>query len=182
MKLTQEKVNELFSKEYSALVTRMLQVLKRPEDAEDMAQEAFIKLSLKAAEGYEVNYPRAFLYRVAHNMALDYLRKRNREDSRILATEADVSEVESSAVVEQWPMTGGLEGQLDNERALTQVFNSLSVLPGKCQEVFINHKVHQFSYRETANHMGLSVSMVEKYMSKALKHVRSDPRLLQQAA
>ena len=56
-------------------------------DGEDVAQEAILK-ALEAGGG-DVARPEAWLFRIAHNAALDFLRRRGREHARLAQTELD---------------------------------------------------------------------------------------------
>ena len=173
MILSQEVVNELFDTHYASLIKRLVLILKDPLDAEDLAQDAYIKMTEKAAEGYEVIYPRAFMFQVAHNMAVDFLRKKNRENNWVVNSDIDHTHGDDKGNTAFEYISQPPEIKLDAERTLKGVFKSLTVLSPKCKQAFVNHKLHELSYRETASEMGISVSMVEKYMSKALHHVRS---------
>ena len=50
--------------------------LKRPEDIEDIIQESFLKV-LEAGSKGEIYYSNAYLYRTAHNLALNMLSKKS---------------------------------------------------------------------------------------------------------
>lgn len=61
-------------------------------DGEDIVQEAMLK-ALQAADGsVAVEKPEQWLFRIAHNAAQDFLRRRSRERSRI--SEANMTEIE----------------------------------------------------------------------------------------
>ncbi len=65
-------------------------------DGEDIVQETFVK-ALQAVDGdVSVERPEQWLFRIAHNAAQDYLRRRNRERSRM--SETDLTTIEDPSV------------------------------------------------------------------------------------
>src|SRR5687768_7726941 len=58
-----------------------------PEDAEDLVQEAFLRLHSFLADGNEVRQPEAFLVRTALNLAVDARRRNVRERREHFLTE-----------------------------------------------------------------------------------------------
>jgi RNA polymerase sigma factor (sigma-70 family) len=49
---------------------------------------------------------------------------------------------------------------------------ALEELAPKCREVFVLHRFESLSYPQIAAELDLSVSMIEKYVSQALAHMR----------
>ncbi len=182
MKLTEDYVNSLFIKEYSALLNKLTALLHNRSDAEDIAQNAYLKLIAKADEGYEVQYGRAFLFQVAQNLAIDYLRRCQNEKKWFVASSLDDQHIDEKGNTAYEFSSASPEAGIDAERQLNNVIVTISDLPDKCQLAFFHHKFRELSYKETAEEMGLSVSMVEKYMSKALHHVRESETQFQRAA
>jgi RNA polymerase sigma-70 factor, ECF subfamily len=50
-------------------------------DGEDVVQEALLKAIEALPETGSIAHPEAWLFRIAHNAALDYLRRRARQDA-----------------------------------------------------------------------------------------------------
>ncbi|GCC47954.1 hypothetical protein chiPu_0032092, partial [Chiloscyllium punctatum] len=50
-------------------------------DGEDVLQDALIKAMEGFASAAPIQNPQAWLFRIAHNTALDFLRRRNRQDA-----------------------------------------------------------------------------------------------------
>jgi RNA polymerase sigma-70 factor (ECF subfamily) len=48
---------------------------------------------------------------------------------------------------------------------------ALEELPLSCQKVYIRHRLEGWSHAEIAADMGISRSMVEKHMNRALLHI-----------
>src|SRR4051794_26438806 len=70
-----ESIEELFAALESALLSYAMRLLREREPAEDVVQEAFMKLH---EQFEEVREPRRWLYRTVHNLALNQLRRGNK--------------------------------------------------------------------------------------------------------
>src|SRR2546427_8192282 len=66
-----ETIEELFAALESPLLSYALRLVGQLSVAEDMVQEAFMKLH---AQFKEVNEPRRWLYRTVHNLSLNHRR------------------------------------------------------------------------------------------------------------
>ena len=153
-KLIQQYHNEL--KSYLVLHNHS------PDIAEDILQDAFIRL-VKANPGSEIKNPRAFLYKIVSNLAIDYHRKHNRQQSRY----ADESEL--AELTDQSP---SLEHQIYTQEQLVFLKQAISELPPKCRQVFIMHKLKSYPYSKIMQALNISESTVLKHMVKAMKHCR----------
>src|SRR5260221_14355516 len=51
-------------------------------DGEDVVQDAIVKALEAQANGGSTTHPEGWLFRIAHNASLDFLRRRARQDSR----------------------------------------------------------------------------------------------------
>jgi RNA polymerase sigma-70 factor (ECF subfamily) len=64
---------------YHAAIVRYIHgLVPAIQQAEDLAQDTFLKAYLALNSGEPPDNPRAWLYRIATNASLDYLRRRNR--------------------------------------------------------------------------------------------------------
>jgi RNA polymerase sigma-70 factor, ECF subfamily len=59
-------------------------------DGEDVLQEALIKAVEAQAGAGAIGNPEGWLFRIAHNTALDFLRRRNRQEALRSAEEVDM--------------------------------------------------------------------------------------------
>jgi len=126
--------------------------LQRPHPNEDdLAQEA----SLRAIEsGTAIRHPRAFLTRVARNIAIDEARKLKVRGGLALQIDALPDQMA--------PWVGP-----DQETALLMKQVILG-LPELYRDVFILSRFHGLSYQEIAAERGITVKAVEYRMSRAL--------------
>ncbi|MHC2435034.1 sigma-70 family RNA polymerase sigma factor [Bradyrhizobium sp. USDA 4451] len=63
-------------------------------DGEDVLQDALIKAMQAFASAAPIQNPQAWLFRIAHNTALDFLRRRNRQDALHASEEVDMMAAE----------------------------------------------------------------------------------------
>jgi len=138
------------------------------EDVDDLVQEAYVRVCAMPA-GQVVESPRALLFRIAHNLAVDRARQRV---SR--ATDA-VADFEPLNVFSQ-------EAEPDEQADLRRRFESFCAavdsLPPLCRRVFVLRKVYQLSHAEIAEVLGLSHSTIEKHVAKGLVRCRDRLRSL----
>ena len=140
------------------------------EIARDIVQDAFLNLWEKS-DSLEINIsPKSYLFQAVRNRALNYNRhvqvKRNAKDQIIAQIDASEQLVYTSF---EDPFHSLLELELDEKITLT-----ISSMPEKCKEVFILSRHSNLKNKEIAKHLGISIKMVEKYISKALRILRSE--------
>ena len=138
------------------------------EDVEDLVQEAYVRVcALPPAQ--VVESPRALLFRIARNLAVDRARQK--------ATRAtdDVADFEPLNVSSE-------EAEPDEQVDLRRRFESFCAvvdsLPPLCRRVFVLRKVYQLSHAEIAQVLGLSHSTIEKHVAKGLLRCRDRLRSL----
>lgn len=143
--------------------------MKQHDEAEDVVQETFVRLSNKestAAKGLAAaDSPVAYLYRIASNLAIDRLRQQKAH-----CDEGDKLPIDDSI---QSPQPT-LSHQIVSSEQLLQLEVAVGNLPMKCRQVFVLHKFRQMKYREVARHLDISVSAVEKHMMKALTRLQEE--------
>ncbi len=140
--------------------------LKRPEDVEDIAQEALIRV-LEAGSKGEIHYHKAYLYRTAHNLALNALARKSNllEDYMEDFPDPDVF-MESTT----------LEDEVAGQRRFELFCRVLATLPEQCRRVVVLRKVYGYSQQEVADRLGISVSTVEKHLAKGLQRCATQMR------
>lgn len=151
--------------------TRLKALLRRrgqtPENAEDLVQEAFLRLHEFLGTGHEVQKPEAFLTRTAFNLAVDASRKEPRDR---FAPEP----VEDLPLVDLDPTP---EERLATQQRLAQARDVLQRrVSARTREAFLLHRVEGLKHPEIAARMGISVSAVEKHIARAVLALMQVPR------
>ncbi|MFG1181953.1 RNA polymerase sigma factor [Xanthobacter versatilis] len=151
-----------FARHYDELLRHVARRIGNPAAANDVVQDTFLRVHACAPTA-EIASPAAYLFRVADNIAIDHLRH-EAVRSRVVSADA---ECEGVAAPDPSP-----EHALDYKQRLRALDAAVAELPPKCREVFLLHKFDGLSHGEIAERLGISRSMVEKHVMKALVHCR----------
>lgn len=157
-----ESIVEVFYENEGPLKAFISRFMYRPQDVDDIAQETFIR-AFKAEKKSIIEYPKAYLYRVARNLALKELTKKSNKMT---------SFIEDSCSPEVLGSDEDVEKQVETLEKLSRVKTAIAELPPQCQRVFIMRKVYGFSHKEISHKLGISVSTVEKHIVSGLKRCR----------
>ena len=153
-----EAMKSFIRTERPALLNFLHRRLSSQEDAEEAAQDAFMRL-LRYQDSKPAFAWRFLLYRIASNVAIDHARHAK---SRHAAQHVSLDELAiASSVPSQERVVSGQQ-----ELALLQA--AILDLPPKCKQVFLLNRVHGMSYAQVAAHCSISVKMVEKHIRKAV--------------
>ena len=155
------ELEALFNQHRQELHGRLVKIVHCPETAKDIVQETFIILA-KTAHSQLIEHPRAFLFRVATNLALDHIKH-----SKVVQRHADTSSEFGDDHEAPSP-----ERILTQQERLLQFKSIVEELPPRCRDAFILYKVHGLTYREIAAELDISQSGVEKHIMKGLAHCR----------
>ena len=147
-------------KYWSALARYAFRLLDDMDAARDVSQEVFIRL-WNGRAALRRGSLRSYLFQMAHNLAVDEIRKRQRRDRwrTNRALEADQALGDLSEVVER-------------DELSMAVTSAINALPARRREVFTLAYVDQFSYHEIAAVMGISPATVKNHMAAALSQLR----------
>ena len=157
---TPGELAKLFESHNQALVRYLAAILGSPDDAGEVAQEAYARL-LRLDCSETVSHLRAYLFKTARNIAIDRLRTRTRQ-SKLLKL-VDTHEGEPLSVDDPENAVVAME-------MITDLKSIVRELPPKCQTAFILYKFRNRSYAEIAVKMDLTESMIRKYVQRALVH------------
>lgn len=134
-----------------------------PPEPEDVAQAAFMRLAARE-DLSDLENPRAFLYRVAHNLAIE---ERRRLDARTHA-EVEVRPLHDSETDDRDPERV-LSGK-ERRRLLAIAFTTLEP---RTRQILIMSRQDELSSAEIARRLGLSPTHVKRLMAQAIAHCRA---------
>jgi RNA polymerase sigma-70 factor (ECF subfamily) len=143
---------------HDSLIQFLRQRLRVPEDALDVAQEAYIRL-MQYQDSRRIRSPSSMLFRIAMNVANDFGRA---ELARGGLNQCSVDDLEAAS---EEPSA---ERQLTARQDLLLLYEVIEQLPPKCRQVFLLSRVRRMTYGQIARHCGISKKMVEKHVSHAL--------------
>ena len=152
-----EFISALFEQHGSGLVKYLTARFQSAEEAKEVAQEAWLRL-YRLKQPQDLDNAKAFLYQTAANVGIDRVRRAQLERKHAHPNEERSADIETT---------------FEAQQTLTLLEEALTELPLKCRQAFTMHRHHGFSYPEIARQLGVSTSMVEKYIIQTLKHFRN---------
>jgi RNA polymerase sigma factor (sigma-70 family) len=156
-----ECVGQMFREIDGALRRFLRRRLRCPDDADDLAQEVYLRMS-RHPDLRQVDCLKAFAYQTALNLVRDRSRRAYTRSRRHTVS---IDSIELAGGVDP------LDHALYDER-LQQIEGALAVMSPPCREALLMHRFDDVTYAEVARSLGVSVSMIEKYISAALVELR----------
>jgi RNA polymerase sigma-70 factor, ECF subfamily len=157
---TREAFEAAYEEHVDALFSYCAYKVSDREAARDLVQEAFMKTWSHIAGGGTVDNFKPFLYRILHNLIIDYYRKRKSLSLDALAEEGfDPGEDE----------TGRLEAILDGTRAAAL----LRQLPEDYGSIVFMRYIQEMSLEEIAEATGLSKNAATVRVHRGLQKLKS---------
>ncbi len=156
-----QKVIEAFYTRYkTALKGYFLRRVQNHAEADDLTQELLVRVT-RQVDREEIENPDAFVFKVAANL----LRSRGREWQRHAKFGDQLDHLVKSVEVLS------PERVLVDKQSLERLLKHLDSLNPRAREVFFLHRLEGMKYAEIALIHGMSVSTVEKDISKAIAHL-----------
>jgi RNA polymerase sigma factor (sigma-70 family) len=160
-RLTPETVQRLFEEHNRALIRFLRTRVRSDHEARDVAQEAYVRL-LQLDHVQTVSFLRAYLFRIALNIATDRIR-----------AEAFRHHAHQDPVFDHDDVEPDPERKSLAREQLRLLDQCLEELPSKARLAFLWHRVSEMKVDEIAARLGVSDRMVRKYQVQAVLHLRS---------
>ena len=141
----------------------VIRIVGNEQDAWDVAQEAFLRAYQSLGQFDGRSAFSTWLYRIAHNVAIDMLRKR--KNGRELPLEGLNDSDEGPAVQHEDPGPSPEEQALQRERR-GKIREALCDLPEDYRLMVILRDLEGLSYLEIARQEGLAVGTVKSRVSR----------------
>ncbi|HCW19452.1 sigma-70 family RNA polymerase sigma factor [Achromobacter sp.] len=150
-------LSDVFLRHYRELLGFLSMRTGSRDVAQDCAQDTWIKLA-EFNDRTRPDNDRAYVFRVAANIATDWHRRRTRE----LSVTADYA---AAQPVAHAPDTYDVASA---HQALRRLEAALLAQPRRSLDVFVLHRHEGLTYRAIAERFAISVSAVEKHMMRIL--------------
>ena len=131
---------------------------KTREDAEDLEQEAYLRV-IASNEQQRIDNPRGFLFVTARNLAIQSWRRK--QNSPIRA-------VEDFDALKVKDVCASVDAEALADERLAAFGEAIDQLPPQARRVFIMRKVFGLSHKEIAEELGLSRKTIEKHVGKGI--------------
>lgn len=149
---------------YGSYVYRAVySVLRDPKEAEDAAQETFIRV-YEALPSYNSQGFKTWLTRIAINKAIDLKRKRERLREETIEQQVELIELHSS-------VDDGLNHVLTKERKQT-LREKVAELPERHREMITAYYLEEKSYEQIATEHNIALKTVESKLYRARIWIR----------
>ena len=151
-------VYDTFIGSESALKRYVGRFVHKPEDIDDMVQETFLR-AYTATNSREIEYPKAYLFKVAKSVALRALNKKAHQVTDYL------EEAQAEASLDH----ASLEEEIEADQKVQLYCAAIAELPPQCRRVFLMRKYQALSHKEIAEALGITVGAVEKQVTLGIK-------------
>ncbi|HOT43502.1 MAG TPA: RNA polymerase sigma factor [Spirochaetota bacterium] len=156
--LSKDQISDIY-RQFSPEIYRYLYKLTHSTDtSEDLLQEVFEKfIGYTAEKEIQEDKYRAFLYKTAHNLSVNYLIKQNRDHPGCL------HEMEESLKTEDTYLDRLMLDDLNRA-----IYRILETLDPESRSIFIMHKEDGMHYDEIADTLSLSARTVRRRIKNVL--------------
>ena len=154
---------EIYAAHAGRLYSLACRMLGNPLDAEDLLQDIFLAAHRKLDSFRGDSALGTWLYRLAMNQCLDYLRSRAARTSQVtgaIEDEFGLDDAASRGLAERTVT------KVDLERALAQ-------LPEGCRAAFVLHDVQGLEHHEVADILGVAEGTSKSQVHKARLRLRA---------
>jgi RNA polymerase sigma factor (sigma-70 family) len=157
-----EVLTRLFQEHNQELIGFLCTRLRSEQDAKEVAQEAYARL-LRLDQPGAVSMLRAYLFKIAANLAIDRIRHRTTRD----AVHQKLGHADDR------PDEPTPEQVAANRQEAQRVIQHLRELPERCRQAFLLYRVYELNLQEVAAEMNVTDRMVRYYVIRAMTHVRA---------
>jgi len=152
---------EIVDRHRDALVNYLTHLTRCRQRAEDLAQEAFVRLYRSMQESREVEQVGPYLYRIATNLAVSAVRRERRW--RLLTPRLAVAAERTVPA----PDAGLVSGEIER-----QVTAALEALPLKFRAPLVLYEMEEWSYEDIARALDCRLGTIKSRIARARELLR----------
>lgn len=135
-------------------------------DVDDLVQESYLRI-WKARAIKPIISAKAFLFRVARNIAVDRVRRNQ------ISPIQPVGDLAALRVIDE---SSDIAAKLALHEKASLLSDALATLPPRAREVIILCKLQGLSHREAASRLGIAGKTVDEHMIRGLKRLSDELR------
>lgn len=165
--MEQKEFLKLYDENAAGIFRYIFLRVSSKEIAQDLASEAFLRGWKKLTTDYglqaaaKINNPRAFFYKIARNLVVDFYRSKLRTEISLEAMEIDIPD-----------FAGDPSAKTNLELELKPIKKALAQIKGDYAEVIIWHYLDELTILEIAEILDKSEGAVRVMLSRGLEKVR----------
>ncbi|MBQ4141658.1 MAG: sigma-70 family RNA polymerase sigma factor [Clostridia bacterium] len=147
-----------------------LSIVKSNEDAEDLTQETYLRL-WRSLPDYKGESAKSYIFRIARNLSIDLIRKRNRtpgSDTVILTADGEFER----DIVDHDPDIRPDEAFI-RRLTIETVRECISALPPPMRELIVMRDIDGLAYHEIASILEIPEGSVKSRLFRARERLRA---------
>lgn len=141
-----------------------------PKEVEDIIQETYVR-ACQANETQSIRRPKAYLFRIARNLALDYM---NKAETRLAVSH---DELEDGIPIDTAMLRDTTLNTVVSNTDFAAFCDAIRRLPKQQRRAFVLKKVYGYTQKEIALDMQLSEKTVERHialgMERCMEHLNA---------
>jgi len=171
----QSAFDEMVSRYWDRIYSMVNQLLRNPEDAEEVTQDAFIRAHRGLVNFRGESAFSTWLYQIATNLARNrYWYWWRRKRSQSISFDAPLGADSDTTLADVIPADVETPGDITvNQEYVAHIAQGMERLGAKHREVLILRNVKNLSYEEIAGILGISVGTVKSRIARARESLRA---------
>lgn len=142
---------------YGPALRRYFEKRAGPADAEDMVQDVFLSLQVRGGTA-GINHAKGYLFQVARGVLAHRRYNHSAQGRALTLDEGPIEELSPERI-------------LMGKEALGRLVTALENLPPRSREALLLHRFEEATYASVARRMGVTVSAVERLITRALRQL-----------
>ncbi len=163
-KLTKLELQRLMDLYSDDLLFFIRGIVRNNEIAEELVSDVFVKLWSKRKYFSEIVNIKSYLFILARNESISFMRKNNR---------IKIVNLEELSDYHFTPLEENNGSDLFDQAMINQINEAIDSLPAKCKMAFSLAKVNGLKYKEVAEIMKISPLTVKNHVAYALEKICS---------
>jgi RNA polymerase sigma-70 factor (ECF subfamily) len=160
----QDAYKRLMKKYHNAIYHLIIRMVGHNDDVEDLTQEAFIKAFNSIASFNDEFAFSTWLYKIATNNCIDYLRKRK---LKTFSIDRPISSQDGDQQYEIPDDSHTPDSEILQDQQTTTIRNAIDALPEKYRVVIVMRHQEEKSYEEIAEELALPLGTVKAHIFRA---------------
>jgi len=159
-------LNDIFRSYHADAVRFATRLVGGRENGEEVVQDAWLSMVVRGGAS-PIEHSKTYFFTATRNSAIAFTLRQQREWS----CRVDFDQLSEADLADDAP------ARFEQSRNLAKLAVFLNELPPACRKAFVMNKFEGYSHPEIAKKLGISVSMVEKHVVRALLHCRELMRM-----
>jgi RNA polymerase sigma-70 factor (ECF subfamily) len=171
-----KKFIKLYDTQHAAVYRFLRLKVTSDETAQDLTSETFTKAwsaIVSDKKGYPQN-DRAFLYRVARNILIDYYRSASRQKEFSMGSNAEAAQLASAPGVYAEDAREQIITRLDLTQNMSGIYAALLRLPPETAEIIAMRYIEDLSNADIAEILNKTEGSVRTTLSRGLKQLKEE--------